>query len=197
MEVDMKVLLREHNKLCHKCQKQYERKQTDYNDSFGRTYRKLGDNGIFSAYSIITNKYNRFDTIVNNGSKGKKTVVNESLIDTLMDMADYCFMTIMELQREAGIQDDDDDTDVAEEDEVTEVKVKESKVKKRLVESRTEVDLTQTHIPTTTSTEILADSNDSISIKTTNMNQEELRVIPNIPRRSEVEIDYINRVSDH
>lgn len=130
MEISNKVLFKEHQRLCRKCQSQYERKQTDYNDSFGRTYRKLGENGILSAYTIITNKYNRFDTLVNNGSKGKKSAVNETLVDTLMDLADYCFMTVMELQREAGIQEEDDLCDDVSE-EVSELVSK----RQRLVET--------------------------------------------------------------
>ena len=84
-----------HKELCIKLNKTYEAKNHDYGDSFGNTYKQLG---IASALVRISDKYNRLMSL----GSGKKQMVNdESLRDTLMDMANYCLMTVLELDREA------------------------------------------------------------------------------------------------
>ena len=80
-----------HKKLTEEIHDLYQRKNHDYGDSFGRTYEALG---IISAATRISDKYNRFVTL----AKGNKALVNtESIRDTLIDMANYALMTIIEL----------------------------------------------------------------------------------------------------
>lgn len=84
-----------HKELCIQLNKTYEAKNHDYGDSFGETYKKLG---IASALVRISDKYNRLMSL----GSGKKQMVNdESLRDTLIDMANYCLMTVLELDRES------------------------------------------------------------------------------------------------
>ena len=90
-----------HGNLCDFIHNLYTRKNHDYGDSFSRTYESLG---IISAATRITDKYNRFIEM----AKGSKQLVNdESIRDTLIDMANYCLMTIMELDREAANETED------------------------------------------------------------------------------------------
>lgn len=71
----------------------YEKKNHDYGDSFGETYKKLG---IISAITRITDKVNRLQSLSIN--KNTQLVEDESIVDTLMDAANYCIMTIIELE---------------------------------------------------------------------------------------------------
>lgn len=84
-----------HKELCKQLNKIYEAKNNDYGDSFSDTYKKLG---IASALVRITDKYNRLMSL----ASGKKQKVNdESLRDTLLDLSNYCLLTILEIDREA------------------------------------------------------------------------------------------------
>lgn len=68
----------------------YERKNTDYGDSFGRSVEKYG---LISALTRISDKFNRLESLILNG---EHTEVNdESLDDTLKDLAAYCIMTVV------------------------------------------------------------------------------------------------------
>ena len=72
----------------------YERKNHDYGNSFSETYRKLG---VISATTRMLDKMNRIVSLV---TKDKQEVKDESLRDTLIDLANYAVMTIMELDGE-------------------------------------------------------------------------------------------------
>lgn len=72
----------------------YEKKNHDYGDSFGETFRKLGP---ISAITRITDKYNR---LVSLATKGEQQVNDEKLEDTLIDLANYAVMTIMEIRKQ-------------------------------------------------------------------------------------------------
>ena len=83
------TLVEQHKKICDNLNKIYEKKNHDYGNSFGETYKDLG---IISAVTRISDKFNRLKTL----AKGKNNLVNdESLEDTLLDMANYCIMTKM------------------------------------------------------------------------------------------------------
>ena len=88
------TLVEQHKKICDNLNKIYEKKNHDYGNSFGETYKDLG---IISAVTRISDKFNRLKTL----AKGKNNLVNdESLEDTLLDMANYCIMTKMCLDSE-------------------------------------------------------------------------------------------------
>lgn len=72
----------------------YLKKNQDYGDSFGKTYKNLG---IISAVTRISDKYNR---LVSLATKENRQVKDESIKDTLLDMANYCLMTVIELEDE-------------------------------------------------------------------------------------------------
>ena len=80
-----------HENLCKEIHELYVKKNHDYGDSFGKTYASLG---IISAATRISDKYNRFVEL----AKGNKPLVStETIRDTLIDMANYALMTIIEL----------------------------------------------------------------------------------------------------
>lgn len=80
-----------HKDICQQLNAIYIAKNHDYGDSFGETYQKLG---IISAVTRITDKVNRLQSLAT-----KEAQVDESLIDTLMDLANYAIMTLIELEQ--------------------------------------------------------------------------------------------------
>ncbi|HDK7138970.1 TPA: DUF1599 domain-containing protein [Clostridium botulinum] len=81
-----------HKIICEELNKIYKVKNHDYGDSFGETYKKLG---IISAVTRITDKVNRLQSLCT-----KDALVDESIKDTLMDLANYSIMTLIELEAE-------------------------------------------------------------------------------------------------
>ena len=71
----------------------YERKNHDYGNSFSETFRKLG---IISAATRMLDKMNRIVSLV---TKDQQKVNDESIRDTLIDIANYAVMTIMEIDK--------------------------------------------------------------------------------------------------
>lgn len=72
----------------------YARKNADYGNSFGKSVERYG---LISALTRMSDKWNRLETLILNGGNGPM-VHDESLIDTLMDLATYCLMTVMEIE---------------------------------------------------------------------------------------------------
>ena len=72
----------------------YERKNNDYSDSFGQSIKEFGP---AAGVVRISDKFNRLKSLLS----GKEQLVNdESILDTLTDMACYCIMLRMELENE-------------------------------------------------------------------------------------------------
>lgn len=86
--------LERHKKWCDNLHALYEIKNKAYGDSFGDTFDRLG---IISAVTRITDKYNR---LVNLATHPEINENDESIIDTLADLANYAIMTAMELEVE-------------------------------------------------------------------------------------------------
>lgn len=85
-------LVREHKELTTYLSSLYELKNKKYGDSFGKSIRKRG---FVSAIVRMEDKWNRLDNLVTMKEDGSDT--DESLQDTLLDLANYCLMTVMEL----------------------------------------------------------------------------------------------------
>lgn len=86
-----------HKEICKVLNNTYDCKNRDYGDSFGRMFKDLG---IISAVTRIGDKYNRLKAL-STKPKDEIAVKDESIIDTLLDMANYCIMTIIELGGES------------------------------------------------------------------------------------------------
>lgn len=68
----------------------YRRKNADYGDSFARSLDKYG---IVAAFVRISDKVNRLESLMAPGRKAQ--VKDESVQDTLLDLASYAIMASM------------------------------------------------------------------------------------------------------
>ena len=84
-----------HREICNELNSLYERKNRDYGDSFHKTYL---EEGMAMARIRLTDKLERFKKLTREGGQEVK---DESIRDTLIDMANYAIMTAMEMDREA------------------------------------------------------------------------------------------------
>lgn len=83
----------EHKKICDELHELYKEKNAAYGDSFHQTYLEEGP----AALRIrLGDKLNRFKTL----SQNPELCVYESVRDTLIDLANYAIMAIMELDKE-------------------------------------------------------------------------------------------------
>lgn len=71
----------------------YSRKNSDYGDSFGGSVREFGP---VAGVVRISDKFNRLKSLLLKGNTQK--VSDESVMDTLTDMACYCIMLRMEIE---------------------------------------------------------------------------------------------------
>lgn len=71
----------------------YKRKNADYGGSITDTYNRYGD---VSFRTRIRDKLNRWDSL----SEKKSQVTDEKIRDTLMDLANYSILAIIEMERE-------------------------------------------------------------------------------------------------
>ena len=71
----------------------YIKKNADYGDSFSKTIEKYGP---IAALTRMSDKFNRIENLILNG---KCEVKDESLADSLLDLANYCIMTYLELHK--------------------------------------------------------------------------------------------------
>ena len=69
----------------------YARKNADYGDSFHTSVQKYG---LIAALTRMSDKWNRLENLMLHGN-GQ---VNESITDTLIDLAAYALMTVMEIE---------------------------------------------------------------------------------------------------
>lgn len=69
----------------------YAKKNQDYGDSFGKSVKRYG---IIAALTRMSDKFNRLENLILNKDYNVK---DESLSDTLLDLAAYCIMTKISL----------------------------------------------------------------------------------------------------
>lgn len=80
-----------HKVICAELNELYKDKNADYGDSFHESFK---EDGLTMVRIRLGDKFNRFKTL----SKGaEQKVDNESIRDTLLDLANYAIMAIMEL----------------------------------------------------------------------------------------------------
>ena len=83
-----------HDDYCVILNNTYALKNQKYGDSFWESISKYG---LIAALTRISDKFNRLEQLIINKEDGSDT--DESLKDTLLDMANYCIMTAMALDR--------------------------------------------------------------------------------------------------
>ena len=79
--------------IAHSLALLYEKKNNAYGNTFGDTFNRLG---IISAVTRISDKYNRLCNLATHPNIDN---LGESIEDTLMDLASYSIMTLMELDK--------------------------------------------------------------------------------------------------
>lgn len=90
--------VRRHQQIAEELSELYERKNRDYGDSFHISFL---EEGMAMARIRLGDKLNRFKTLTRNPDA--RAVRNESIRDTLIDLANYAIMTIMELEDMANV----------------------------------------------------------------------------------------------
>ena len=83
-----------HKKICEELNTLYAKKNHDYGDSF---HLSFVEEGMAMARIRLGDKLNRFKTL---SRANKQEVTDESIRDTLVDLANYAIMTILEMENE-------------------------------------------------------------------------------------------------
>ena len=81
-----------HKQICDALHSLYVRKNHDYGDSFHISFE---EEGLAMPRIRLGDKYNRFKTL---SRTSQQHVNDESIIDTLIDLANYAIMTVLELE---------------------------------------------------------------------------------------------------
>lgn len=90
--IDDKV--KNHFEVCKKLNDTYAVKNSMYGDSFVKSIEEWG----YSAAGVrISDKYNRIVGLLKNNNSDNKT--DESIEDTLLDLANYCIMLYMYINK--------------------------------------------------------------------------------------------------
>lgn len=82
-----------HKILCDKIHSLYESKNNDYGDSVNDTFNRFGVDAFLVR---MYDKLNRVYTLTRDSAKAK--VLNEKIEDTLLDLANYALITLVELK---------------------------------------------------------------------------------------------------
>lgn len=90
----MKTVLEIHHEICDNIKEVYEKKNADYGNSFSTARKKVP----FYTLSKLFDKFSRYENLTLNN--GKNEVEDESIEDTLLDMANYCIMELAERRAE-------------------------------------------------------------------------------------------------
>ena len=79
-----------HKEICDKLNETYEKKNNDYGDSFAKVRAIVPDAIMVRIYD----KVSRLETLLK--KENKQLVNDESIEDTLIDLANYCIMEVIE-----------------------------------------------------------------------------------------------------
>ena len=82
-----------HKNICDSLNDLYKAKNEDYGDSFSKSYKEYG---LTMSCIRLEDKLNRLKSLNKNGNAQVK---DESIQDTLMDLANYAIMTLIELTK--------------------------------------------------------------------------------------------------
>jgi hypothetical protein len=90
----MSSKIEKHKKICEELNSLYAKKNHDYGDSFHLSFL---EEGMAMSRIRLGDKLNRFKTLSRNN---KQEINDESIRDTLIDLANYAIMTILEMESE-------------------------------------------------------------------------------------------------
>lgn len=91
-----------HKKICDYLNDLYTRKNHDYGDSFHLSFL---EEGMAMARIRLSDKLSRFKTL---SKRQAQQVQDESMRDTLLDLANYAIMTVMEMDIQDGNKENSD-----------------------------------------------------------------------------------------
>lgn len=91
-DANLVAKVQRHKIICEEINDLYDRKNHDYGDSFHQTFV---EEGMAMARIRLGDKFNRFKTLSRGGDR---KVNDESIRDTLIDLANYAIMTIVEME---------------------------------------------------------------------------------------------------
>ena len=83
-----------HDRICLELNNIYKKKNADYGNSFGNS---LDKHGLIAGIVRMDDKMSR---LISLNSKNEQQVMDESLRDTLMDLANYAIMSVMWLDEQ-------------------------------------------------------------------------------------------------
>lgn len=91
-DANLVARVQRHKIICEEINDLYTRKNHDYGDSFHQTFV---EEGMAMARIRLGDKFNRFKTLSRGGDQ---KVNDESIRDTLIDLANYAIMTVLEME---------------------------------------------------------------------------------------------------
>ncbi len=91
-----------HKKICDYLNDLYTRKNHDYGDRFHLSFL---EEGMAMARIRLSDKLSRFKTL---SKRQAQQVQDESMRDTLLDLANYAIMTVMEMDIQDGNKENSD-----------------------------------------------------------------------------------------
>ena len=83
-----------HDRICQELTETYKKKNADYGNSFENS---LDKHGLIAGIVRMDDKMSR---LISLNSKNEQQVMDESLRDTLMDLANYAIMSVMWLDEQ-------------------------------------------------------------------------------------------------
>lgn len=104
--VEINDNVKQFNELAQSMCELYEKKNSDYGDSFNISLDKYG---IIAALTRMSDKFNRVENIILNKDNDGNPVFNnikvrdEKLEDTLVDLANYAMMTVLWMKNNSKI----------------------------------------------------------------------------------------------
>lgn len=93
MTINYATKVERHKQICLALNALYARKNHDYGDSFHQTFV---EEGMAMSRIRLGDKLNRFKTL--SRKLDSQRVSDESLKDTLLDLANYAIMTVLEME---------------------------------------------------------------------------------------------------
>lgn len=94
MTPDLETMNADHKTICDALNNLYCSKNKAYGNAFSQSF---AEEGMAMPRIRLGDKYRRFCTLTRNPDIAAN---DESVRDTLLDMANYCIMTVMELDRQ-------------------------------------------------------------------------------------------------
>lgn len=84
----------DHSEICKELNEIFKKKNRDYGDSFHRTFT---EEGMATARIRLSDKFYRFKNLTLATNSAVAYCDDESVRDTLLDLANYAILTVIEL----------------------------------------------------------------------------------------------------